>query len=341
MKKIRNMEEFAAVSGVSRPTLSKYFNDPDSVRASTRERIEAMLEEYEYRPNVYAMNQNRRLTKNVGIVVPYLADPFFAETARNLEMRCIEAGFSPMLFSAHGETAREVAILEALRSQKPAGVLLAPLGRISDLGVVEKFCADVPTVIFDSHIEAAGEAFVGSNNEQSIGLIVDYLCRTGEPPWFFEMEEPPNPNARRRRAAYLRAMEAQGHAPHVFRARGRGWNFEEIGLQEGMRAIEEHAYPTGTVLCSNDRLAIGFMAAAFASGLRIGRGAGHAMRVAGHDDHPFARYTCPPLTTIAQDYAGITARSAEILFDMIESGARPETRETTLFEGRLVMRASA
>ena len=35
-KKIRNMEEFAAVSGISRPTLSKYFNDPATVRASTR-----------------------------------------------------------------------------------------------------------------------------------------------------------------------------------------------------------------------------------------------------------------------------------------------------------------
>jgi len=49
--KIRNMEEFASVSGISRPTVSKYFNDPDSVRASTRTRIEVALERHEYRPN--------------------------------------------------------------------------------------------------------------------------------------------------------------------------------------------------------------------------------------------------------------------------------------------------
>jgi len=47
-KRIRNMEEFAAVSGISRPTLSKYFNDPDSVRRTTRERIEAALSQYDY-----------------------------------------------------------------------------------------------------------------------------------------------------------------------------------------------------------------------------------------------------------------------------------------------------
>ena len=86
-QKIRNMQEFARVSGISRPTVSKYFNDPNSVRQTTRARIEEALERYDFRPNIYAMNQNRRLTKTVGIVVPYLADPFFAEIARNIERR--------------------------------------------------------------------------------------------------------------------------------------------------------------------------------------------------------------------------------------------------------------
>ena len=55
--KIKNMEDFAAVSGISRPTLSKYFNDPNSVRATTKLRIEAALKQHDYRPNVYAINQ--------------------------------------------------------------------------------------------------------------------------------------------------------------------------------------------------------------------------------------------------------------------------------------------
>ena len=130
--RIRNMEEFAAASGVSRPTVSKYFNDPDSVRPKTRARIEDALERYDYRPNIFAMNQNRKLTKNVGIVVPYLADPFFAEIARTLEQACIAAGYTPVLYSAHGEPDLENDILDSLRSLKPAGVLLAPFGKASD-----------------------------------------------------------------------------------------------------------------------------------------------------------------------------------------------------------------
>jgi len=74
--KIRNMEEFANISGISRPTVSKYFNNPESVRTSTRAKIEAALKRYDYQPNVFAMNQNRRTTKNIGVVVPKPRRPF-------------------------------------------------------------------------------------------------------------------------------------------------------------------------------------------------------------------------------------------------------------------------
>ncbi|MEM7489181.1 MAG: LacI family DNA-binding transcriptional regulator [Pseudomonadota bacterium] len=338
--KIKNMEEFASVSGISRPTVSKYFNDPNSVRSTTRARIEAALAEHDYRPNIYAMNQNRRLTKNVGIVVPYLADPFFAEMARRVERRCIEAGYSPTLFSAHGDPALEVDILDSLRSLRPAGVLLAPLGRTSDRDAVARFCDDVPTVLFDMDIEGVGAAFVGSDNFQSVPMIVDYLHRSGEAPTFFEMP-PINPNANKRRRAYVSAMEGLGLAPQIMRVDGEGWDFESIGYEGGLKVLKDGSLPTGTVLCSNDRLAIGFLAAAYELGVSVGHGAGHVLRVAGHDDHPFARFTSPSLTTVAQDYEAITDRSAEILFDRIEGDEVPGTRTEKLFDGRLILRASA
>lgn len=343
-QKIRNMEEFAAASGISRPTVSKYFNDPASVRRSTRERIEAALERFDYRPNIYAMNQNRRLTKTVGIVVPYLADPFFAEIARTIERLCITAGYRTILLSSHGEQALEIENLDNLRSLRPAGVLLAPLGRTSDRASIERFCADVPSVLFDSRIEDVGEAFVGSDNAQSIALIVDYLCRTGEPPCLFEMRTPTNPNARKRHAAYLAIMERLGHPPQIVQVDGTSWAFEEIGYREGLKVIDRRQFATDTVLCSNDRLAIGLLAAAYERGLRVGRGHGCALRIAGHDDHPFARYTCPQLTTVAQDYAAIAARSVETLLDRIGSGragSSDPSDKVVLFDGKLVMRQSA
>ena len=339
--KIRNMEEFAAISGISRPTVSKYFNDPDSVRSTSRSKIEAALEKYDYRPNVFAMNQNRRTTKNIGVVVPNLADPFFSEIGRRVELACIEAGYSPILLSSHGSPDMERDNLNSLKALKPAGILLAPFGRMSDEAAVRDIDEDFPLVLFDANMSDVGQAFVGTDNDQSVDLMVEYLCRSGEPPCFFEMETPSNPNANKRHRAYLQSMERHGQTPRIYKASGEGWNFEEIGSAEGGRLLATRAFSTNTILCSNDRLAIGMLFAAYKLGLRVGHGPGCDLRIAGHDDHPFARFTCPPLTTIAQDYTAIANRAVSELFGMLDNDERLSDRAETTFDGRLVMRESA
>ena len=127
------------------------------------------------------MNQNRKLIRNIGVVVPSPADPFFAEIARSVEQRCIDAGYRPTLYSAHGKRELEVEILDSLRSPKPAGLLIAPLRRISNKAAIEDFNKSVPTVLFDSYLQDIRLAFCGSDNSQFGRLSVDYLCRT-EPP---------------------------------------------------------------------------------------------------------------------------------------------------------------
>jgi len=337
--KMRNMEELAKVSGISRPTLSKYFYDPKSVRKTTRKKIEAALERFDYSPNLFAMNQNRKRNKTIGILVPYLADPFFAEIVRKIERCCIDAGYWPVVFSAHGEKNLENDALKTLASLRPAGALIAPLGRNSDIESVENFTDEIPTVLFDSNINV-GSVFVGLNNYRSIDLMVDYLCRTGEPPCFFEMP-PVNPNAQTRRKAYLRSMERLEQTPNVIRVEGNSWDFERIGFEQGLQLFSERKLKTNTVLCSNDRLAIGLIAAAYQKGLRVGRGAGCALRIAGHDDHPWSQFTCPPLTTISQDYSAIATRSVETLFSLMDDGHGSKRGQEILFEGTLVLRSSA
>jgi len=73
--RIRTMEEFSVASGISRPTLSRFFNDPGSVRPASRKRIEEAMNRLGYRPNVFAVNFNRRNSKTLGIIVPSLLGP--------------------------------------------------------------------------------------------------------------------------------------------------------------------------------------------------------------------------------------------------------------------------
>ena len=199
----------------------------------------------------------------------------------------------------------------------------------------------MPTVLFDCDVEAVGDAMFGTDHHQSTGIIVEYLARSGEPPALFEMRNAPNPNANKRRAAYAAAMQALGLEPMYLVAEGEGWAFEEIACAAASRMMAERSLPTNTIFCSNDRLAIGVLSAAYSKGWRVGVGDGHALRVAGHDDHPFSRFTCPPLTTISQSYDQIAGRSMECLLQIVTDGARPAEKQSVLIDGTLVLRKSA
>ncbi len=332
------MEEFAAAAGVSRPTASKYFAAPGSVRPAIRERLRLAAERLDYHPNLFAVNLNRRSPRTLGVVVPSLSDPFYAEVVRQVELGAIAAGYWSIVLSSHADPALEARAVQILAATKVAGVLIAPLG--AGAPHVDALRRLIPTVLVDSRADEAG-AFVGTDNAQSVGLLVDYLCGTGEPPCFVAMPDV-NRNARERRAAYAAAMGARGHRASVVEACRTDWSFEAVGAETAARAFEAGGFPSRTLLCANDRIAFGVMAEAYRRGLRVGRGEGCALRVAGHDDHPLSRFSCPPLTTAAQDVAAIATAALAMLMGRI--GAPDGSRapgETVSFAARLVVRDSA
>ncbi|WP_188911330.1 LacI family DNA-binding transcriptional regulator [Aureimonas endophytica] len=336
----RTMDDLARASGISRPTLSKYFDDPDSVRRSTRERIEAALRLSDYRPNPFARNLNRKRTRTIGLLVPSLTDPFYAEIVSQIETRCMAEGYWPLVMSSQGSAELEARAFEVFLAQKVAGVLAGSLGTPRGDHMMEVLAQEIPLVLFDNAVEFPAP-FVGNDNRQSLATIVNYLCRTGEPPAFFDMPAV-NHNSRERHALYARAMEELGHEPRFLGTQAEGWkawDFERFGFEAMEDLLAPGRLLPRSILCANDRIAFGVMAAAFARGLRIGRDRKADLRIAGHDDHPLSRYTCPALTTMAQDIEGMVGRSTGLLFAAINGETPTESR--VILEARLVMRQSA
>lgn len=341
-KTIRTMEEFALVVGLSRPTVSKYFQDPSSVRQKVRQRIEAGLDETGFRPNLLAVNLNRRRTRIIGLIFPNSLDPFYMGLRQLIETKAREAGYLSFVFSSEGNPELEEEAVETLVSLNAAGVIMAPV----DVGAHEKLkrlAHKVPTVFIDVPLDDE-ETFVGNDNRQSIGLITDYLSRFDDLPCYFE-----GPHVNRasleRRAAYEATMTARGLRPIVVEGhRTDDWDFETWGFEESRRIFASSGFPTRSVLCVNDRLAFGVLAAAHQAGLRVGIGPDCDLRVAGHDDHPFARYAVPALTTVAQDTPRIGELAIERLFAKIEAETVADRRpldSQVRVPAQLVLRSSA
>ena len=334
----RTMEEFSTACGVSRPTLSKFFEDPGSVKASTRRLIEAKLEETGFQPNLYARNLNRKQTRSIGIVVPAITDPFYAQLVTRLELILREEGYWPLMISPHGRPELEREGLATLQSLRVGGALIAPLGHDSDATALARFTGQTPCVFLDNGIDDS-VPLVGNDNRQSIRMIVDYLCRSGTPPVYIDTP-PVNRSSGQRSASYEAAIRANGHAPLVIEGCGPDpWDLEKVGY-ERMQALLADGLPGQTLLCANDRLAFGVIAAAHEAGLRIGHGDDDDLRVAGHDDHPLSRYSAPSLTTMAQDYDEMARRACARLLAMI-AGKDDDDAQQVLVPAKLVLRASA
>lgn len=336
---VRTMDDFSKACGISRPTLSKYFHDPDSVRPSTRKKIETAQEAHDFNPSFYAVNMNREKTRNIGILVPVLSDPYYAEMVRQFESLCLEAGYRAVVMSSHGDAKLEVKAIQTLLSLRIAGAVVAPIGFQSDVEALRRLKENTPTVIFDAPIEDLAP-FVGSDNLQSTSLMTDYLCRTGSAPIFMGIP-PVNENAHGRREGYIRQMQKSSFEPRFMHNTTHTWEFEAVGYQLMYDLISKEDCRGITVMCASDRLAFGAMSAAFQRGLRIGRGADSDIRIAGHDDHPLSRYMNPPLTTVAQNYDAIATNSFSILLRAMSSEETLSLPPVTLVETTIEMRSSA
>ena len=333
--RIRTMEEFSVASGISRPTLSRFFNNPTSVRLTTRQRIEAAMDELGYRPNLFAVNFNRRNTKTLGIIVPSLLDPFYAALVQRIEFQASAAGYWTVIQSSQGDPDREAEAVATLVSTKSAGAVVAPLGEASRKDLYRQMEKAMPVVFLDARADADA-AFVGTDNYSSMSLMVDYLVRSGAPPSYFDMPAV-NQNASERREAYQASMLEREIQPVIFNVPSVDWDFERLAFEEATRLFRAGATVGGTILCANDRIAFGVMAAACQIGISVGRLAD--LRIAGHDDHPLSQYACPSLTTVAQDVDRLATLSLERLMQGIALGANRSS--TDRLEARLIMRNSA
>jgi len=318
------MKELSVRIGVSRPTLARYFEDPANVLPSTVVKIEEGLAEVDYVYNFLATRQNRKSTSLIGVIVPHYKDLFFASLLDSIEAAAQSAGLTIITQSSKGKPATEANAVNKLRSMNVDGAIIAPLGSEQSSDAFLAANRDFPIVFVDSRPASTipDADFVGTDNTDSIGAIVEFLCRTGDPPFFLGMPGL-NRNALEREEAYQTKMRELGFEGRLIETDGvaSSWRFEEFGCEVMDDHFSRGRYVDTTILCANDRVAIGAIRAANKYGL-FGKSseARRALRITGHDDHPLSQYISPALTTIAQDINGIGADAMRLLVERMHEG---------------------
>ncbi len=119
-----NIKQIAKAAGVSVATVSRVLNHPENVAPKTREKIQKIIEDKEYKPNWFAQGLNFNRTKTIGLIIPYILNSTYMEIAKGVEDVALQKGYTTFMCNVEKNSRIESEYIEQLLTRKVDGIIL-------------------------------------------------------------------------------------------------------------------------------------------------------------------------------------------------------------------------
>lgn len=285
-KKRITIKDIAAAAKVDPSTVTRALQDSHRVRKETREKIQTIARDLGYVPNMAARTLVTRRSSIIGLVMPDMTNPFFAELARGIEEEANKHSLRVLTRNTEGMEAAERDAIAFFTELKVDGLVVAMARCTREY--YDELDTPVPLVHVNrddlSH-HVSCDRFSGSRE------IMEHLITLGHRRIAL-VTGPAGPAQNPKRQAYISALEDNGieYDPEYVLGFNGDIDDTENVVQEFMRLQPR---PTA-IFAWNDLCAIGLLRHLSDAGLRVP----DEVSIAGHDDLAISRYTRPPLTTV-------------------------------------------
>ncbi|MCH4876074.1 LacI family transcriptional regulator [Pseudomonas sp. TMW22090] len=319
-----NIREVARLAGVSVATVSRTLRSPERVLPDTRDKVNAAVEQAGYRPNLMAVQFRSRRTGNLVILVPTIANSFFAKVISGAQQAAQLAGYRLLLCDTQGREAIEREFAELVYAHQADGVI--------QLRAYDPFAAPFPGAALPPIVNACEVIHNGRHpsisldNRAAAKAMTEHLIELGHRRIGLIKGPKSSPLTRDRVAGYQDALNQAGiEADPALVCHG---DFSLKAGDDGAAAMLALPDRPTALFCENDEMAIGALKRIRQSGLRVPED----ISLVGFDDIPFAAYCDPPLTTISQPAAAFGQRAVEMLIALIEKKPLAERHVVLPFE---------
>jgi LacI family transcriptional regulator len=330
------LKDIAIDLGLSVVTISKVLRNHPDIAEETRQRVLKRVQELDYQPNITARSLVTGRSYLIGLVVPSLLHPFYAELAKALSAAVGGLGYSTIISSSEEDPELEAREIQHLTGRRLDALVVATAG--TDIRPFQRLERHgVPYVLIDRELPGLSTNYVGVNDEEGGRMATEHLIDQGCKV-IAHIRGRENSTGARRFAGYRRALKTRGipfRESLVVCSPTVDVNSERQGA-EAMRLLLRHRPIPDGVFVYNDPLAIGAVAEILASGLRIPED----IAVIGCGNLHYDDALRIPLSSVDQKSHTIGERTAEILLGILESKERPQPRSIVL-EPSLAIRASS
>ncbi|OTP71114.1 Transcriptional regulator, LacI family [Caballeronia sordidicola] len=259
-----SLSDVASAAGVSPSTVSRYLNAGIKLPASTSERIDAAIKTLRYVPNPLARSLGRGRSDTVGLVIPDIANPFFASLASAVEQAAEEHGQGVLLSATSNSAAREVEYVSRMLRNRVSGLLFVS-GHHNSSDLAETLAAAPGLILIDEDVPGIDCSKVFCDNENGGRLAGQYLASVGHKRIAF-IGGPEKLRSTTERLTGLREAAEENGANVVMTCFG---NYSpEFGRQAAAQILQSSEEPTA-VFVSSGEIAFGLLEALQAADIAI------------------------------------------------------------------------
>jgi len=330
------MKDIAQSLGVSVVTVSKVLRNHSDISAETRKRVLQRMKELNYHPNPAARALVTGRTNLIGLVVPDLLHPFFAQVAKAISARLRLQQYSLIIASSEDDPHLEKLEIEQILARRVDALIVASTqSNGENARRVEE--SQVPFVLLDRKITGVSASFVGVDDVMAgslgTGHLVEVGCKT-----IAYLGGSAVSTAVDRQAGYVATLAKHGLTlpPQYVVAHEHTDDSGEASGYTGMKHLLTLSPRPDGVFCYNDTIAMGAMRAIFDAGLRIPQD----LAIVGCGNFDYDDLLRIPLSSIDQDSEGLGLNAAKLAIGLTKR--RPNAPpKNLLMPVKLVVRASS
>ena len=332
---ISNLNAVAQKVGVSVSTVSRAITRPEKVRTETREKIQKVLEEMQYRPNRVARRLRQRGGRRnlLGIIIPDIQNPFFSYIVRGVEDVAYAHQFAVMLCNSNDDFEKEAFYLDVLRSESVDGIILPPINHPQS-SVIRFAETGIPFVMVDRRLDhPAMKDLVETDNRHGAFDAVDHLIRQGHKRIGLLLAQLHVSTSIDRKLGYEDALKLHNlpFDPALVRI-GDYKQAAGLALTEELLSLEN---PPTAIFASNHQMTLGAIQSLKRRKLKMPE----QLALVGFGDAPWTEMIDPPLSVIRQPAYALGRAAADLLVKRLEEREAPAS--TVRLLPQLIVRQSS